>query len=853
MRTSFVFASAFAVALIARGSGAEPAGAPVLRPFALMGNPPPVQMTVPGFVVRELPVQLTNINNLAYGPDGRLYAYAFDGKIHRLEDTDGDGLEDKASLFYANERGVIGTVGMRWGRDGLYLASRHQVMRFRDAHRQPADGQGKFEVLTSGWAPPDELSATSRYMDVYGLALDAEGNVFFGLGISDIRNAYRLDAETKKSRYSRTWDRGTIQLATPAGKRQIVATGLRFTVSLAFNAAGDLFATDQEGATWLANGNPFDELLHIQRGRHYGFPPRHPQHLPDVVDEPSLFDYGPQHQAVCSVNFNEPAKEGAPIFGPDWWRGDAIVTGSARGRIYRTALVKTGAGIYVARNETIAHLGMLTVEAVLTPAGDLLVSCHSGRPDWGTGPAGMGKLYQISYRDKTAPQPVFAYAASPTETRIVFDRPLASRKASPTENATMTMGEYVSSGDRFESIRPGYQAVKDQQKAPRFQLPILRVAQDSERAAVVLHTVARTAAVNYAIALPDAERASDPAKRELRQRAAIDIGMNLSGVRARWRDAAGAEKWHGWLPHLDLAVARAFTRASLEHAEFFRRLREPGILGLTTQLNLHSMLRPLIQPGAKLDYELPPENVRVRFVSDREFELKSPAPAALQRISARSWELAVDRVTAAWVPLTITFTTEGRSSPTLDVFWSTTEDKTLRALPLHRMLLPWAERAELDATAGARREIPEIAGGNWQRGSELFHGKASCAVCHQVDGKGGALGPDLSNLVHRDYASVLQDIVEPSAALNPDYLAVSMTLKRGGAVAGIQLQNTSSHYVLGQPNGETLRVARDDVEPGSTKPLGVSLMPPGLLEVLTAQERKDLLSFLLTVRPNAAR
>ena len=27
------------------------------------------------------------------------------------------------------------------------------------------------------------------------------------------------------------------------------------------------FATDQEGATWVPNGNPFDELLHIQTGK----------------------------------------------------------------------------------------------------------------------------------------------------------------------------------------------------------------------------------------------------------------------------------------------------------------------------------------------------------------------------------------------------------------------------------------------------------------------------------------------------------------------------------------------------------------------------------------------------------
>ena len=154
---------------------------------------------------------------------------------------------------------------------------------------------------------------------------------------------------TGRAAYDLKDEHGTIQKVSPDfQKREIIATGIRFPVALAFNRLGDLFATDQEGATWLANGNPFDELLHIQPGRHYGFPPRHPKHLPSVIDEPSVFDYGPQHQSTCGLNFNEPVN-GGPIFGPACWAGDALVTGYSRGKLFRTKLAKTPAG-YVAQN-----------------------------------------------------------------------------------------------------------------------------------------------------------------------------------------------------------------------------------------------------------------------------------------------------------------------------------------------------------------------------------------------------------------------------------------------------------------------------------------------------------------------
>ncbi len=70
-------------------------------------QPLPVHMLVPGFTVRELPVQLTNLNNIEYAPDGRLFAVGYDGRVHVLTDTDGDGLEDKAEVYYSGKAGEI--------------------------------------------------------------------------------------------------------------------------------------------------------------------------------------------------------------------------------------------------------------------------------------------------------------------------------------------------------------------------------------------------------------------------------------------------------------------------------------------------------------------------------------------------------------------------------------------------------------------------------------------------------------------------------------------------------------------------------------------------------------------------
>src|SRR5205814_5460568 len=124
----------------------------------------------------------------------------------------------------------------------------------------------------------------------------------------------------------------------------------------------------------------------------------------------------------CGLAFNEPVNGGV-VFGPAGWRGDVLVCGESRGKLYRTRLVKTASG-YVAENHILASLTMLTIDTCVSPQGDLVVCVHSGNPDWGSGPKGKGRLYKIRYAQRDQPQPVACWSAGPQEVRVAFDHPL---------------------------------------------------------------------------------------------------------------------------------------------------------------------------------------------------------------------------------------------------------------------------------------------------------------------------------------------------------------------------------------------------------------------------------------------
>ncbi len=273
--------------------GGEGALSTAMQPIE---TPPEVQMLAQGFSAFKLPIDLKNVNNLRYRPDGKLAALLYNGDVYLLSDTDGDGFEDKADLFWKSNGSLRGPIGMALtppafkGGWGVFVPSKGKCSLILDENGD--DKADKEVVVASGW------QEIAQSVDAVGVAVDKDGAVYFGLGTANYANAYLLD-DAGKAHYELGSDHGTIQRIGPDLKtRSTVATGVRFTIGLAFNKLGDLFATDQEGATWLPNGNPFDELLHIQEGRHFGFPPA-PSHPVERSDRRAL---GRRLRAPASVD-----------------------------------------------------------------------------------------------------------------------------------------------------------------------------------------------------------------------------------------------------------------------------------------------------------------------------------------------------------------------------------------------------------------------------------------------------------------------------------------------------------------------------------------------------------------------
>ena len=204
------------------------------------------------------------------------------------------------------------------------------------------------------------------------------------------------------------------------------------------------------------------------------------------------------------------------------------------------------------------------------------------------------------------------------------------------------------------------------------------------------------------------------------------------------------------------------------------------------------------------------------------------------------------------VPIELHLKSTGSAPPSLTASWTTNEDNRARPFPLRRFFIPWADlsnKTTEDVIPTTRP--PELEGGSWARGYHVFFGEqAGCSKCHTLYSRGENIGPDLSNLIHRDYTSVLRDITHPSFAINPDYLSYSVILTDGRTLSGV-VHNAGDTIELGDTNGVKTRIPNADVE--EMTPSAVSTMPEGIAKQLGPDRLRDLMTFLVTPPPHMPR
>jgi quinoprotein glucose dehydrogenase len=135
-------------------------------------------------------------------------------------------------------------------------------------------------------------------------------------------------------------------------------------------------------------------------------------------------------------------------------------------------------------------------------------------------------------------------------------------------------------------------------------------------------------------------------------------------------------------------------------------------------------------------------------------------------------------------------------------------------------------------------------GGSAEAGRRIFLGKAevSCLRCHKVQGVGGEVGPDLSDIGRRqkrDY--LLESLIAPNKQIAKGFETLVLTLNNGKSLTGVLKSEDADEIRLMTPEGQLLLVRKDQVD---ARDSGKSAMPEDVTKHLTRLEIRDLVEFL---------
>lgn len=144
---------------------------------------------------------------------------------------------------------------------------------------------------------------------------------------------------------------------------------------------------------------------------------------------------------------------------------------------------------------------------------------------------------------------------------------------------------------------------------------------------------------------------------------------------------------------------------------------------------------------------------------------------------------------------------------------------------------------------GMANFMDALTGGDAQQGRRYFatNSTGQCARCHAINGRGGEVGPSLTNIgstLSRE--QLLEALVEPSARLTPGFGTVILTLKDGNTVTGILSEETPQELILKTSEAEPLkvpvgRIAKRENMPSSMPPMGY---------IMSKREIRDMVEFL---------
>lgn len=649
---------------------------------------------------------------------------------------------------------------------------------------------------------------------------------------------------------------------------ELFCYGFRNEFDIAFNATGDLFTYDADmewdiGTPWYRP----TRVNHCTSGADFGWRSgsgKWPDYYPDSL--PTTLDIGPGSPTgvVAGTGSKFPAKYQNAVYVADW----------TYGTLWAVHLTPD-AGSYTAEKEEFVFGKPLPLtDVIIHPQSGAMIFAIGGRRT-------QSAVYRVTYTgtESTAPAPAPALTEEMQMRRMLEDLHLPG--VDP-QHAIDKAWSYLNHSDRH--VRYAARVALEKQPTALWQA---RALAETRPQALMEALIALARATHRPQLVIEGKPAAGASVRSTQPVAAEHAELQIEMLKAM-----GRLEGHQLSRDQSLASLRTlaliFTRLGKPDAEVCAAVAEK--------------LTPLYPTGdSAIDRELldlliftdapsAPAKALAQMATATDDWQDIATSAVLQRNEgyARAAESAaasrpnraqiatmfsLRNATAGWTPdLRHTFFTwfpRARTWKGGNSFKGFIENIRTEALA---NFTPEAERPALDQLSAANEAETQVAftpargpGRAWTlddavklaeggfKGRDFAHGQAMfrttmCLTCHRFNGDGGGIGPDLTGAANRyTLRDLLENIIDPSKVVSDQYDSHLITKKDGSTLLGrIVLQEGGELKVMTNPFAPTALFTLQDSDVAKVETQAVSMMPPGLINVLSPEELLDLLAYIMT-------
>lgn len=149
--------------------------------------------------------------------------------------------------------------------------------------------------------------------------------------------------------------------------------------------------------------------------------------------------------------------------------------------------------------------------------------------------------------------------------------------------------------------------------------------------------------------------------------------------------------------------------------------------------------------------------------------------------------------------------------------------------------------ASIDQLISERLTAFRLSPGQIAQGSAIF--TQNCAICHQMNGQGANIGPQLDGIGNWGNRALAEKILDPNRNISKAFRTYTILLKDGKALSGLFRREEGQLLVFADLTGKEFTVDKEKV--AEQKPSPFTLMPDNFSNVLSEADFSDLLAFLL--------